>query len=193
MFCRWCLSLRSGGVLVYNPFSVMPLRPWCQGHTTLRKQADKYSSSSVFWNVWWMVDIMFSFLIKCSVEFISEVFGCGVFLRRAFISGSLSLTNWRPLNFFFFLGQFWYACFVRNLPFFQLVKIFLLATILTVSTKIFLWEMFIIVHSKISSYFPCDFFFDHELNSTFIFSPFLKNGLSGRRFPSREGAFLPTL
>ena len=91
--------------------------------------------------------------------------------------------------FFFFLGQFWCVCFVRNLPFFQLAINFLLATILTVSTKIFLWEMFIIIHSKISSYFPCDFFFDHELNNTFIFSSFLKNSLNRYRFLSWEDFF----
>lgn len=120
VFCRWCLSLCSGGVLVYNPFPVMPLRPWCQGHTTLRKQADKYSSSCVFWNVWWMVDIMFSFLIKCLVEFTSEVFGCGVFLRRAFISDSLSLTNWRPLKFIFLPGSVLVCLFCKEFAIFPI-------------------------------------------------------------------------
>ena len=58
---------------------------------------------------------------------------------------------------------------------------FLLATVLTVSTKTFLLGMFVIIHSKISSYFPCDFFSDHELNNTFIFSSFLKNSLNRYR------------
>ena len=46
--------------------------------------------------------------------------------------------------------------------------------------------MFIIIQSKISPYFPCDFFFDHELNNTFIFSSFLKNSLNRYRFLSWE-------
>ena len=53
--------------------------------------------------------------------------------------------------------------------------------VLTVSTKTFLLGMFVIIHSKISSYFPCDFFSDHELNNTFIFSSFLKNSLNRYR------------
>ena len=99
IFCQWYLSLCSRGILVYNSFFCNAfLRSWYQGYTALRKQANKYSSSSVFWNICCMVDIIFSFLIKCLVEFTSEVFACGVFLRRAFISGSLSLTNRRPLK-----------------------------------------------------------------------------------------------
>ena len=46
--------------------------------------------------------------------------------------------------------------------------------------------MFIIIQSKISPYFPCDFFFDHELNNTFIFSSFLENSLNRYRFLSWE-------
>ena len=38
------------------------LRSWYQGYAALRKQTNKYSSSSVFWNIRSMVGIIFHFL-----------------------------------------------------------------------------------------------------------------------------------
>ena len=61
IFCQWYLSLCSRGILVYNSFFCDAfLRLWYQGYTALRKQANKYSSSSVFWNIWCMLLLLLS-------------------------------------------------------------------------------------------------------------------------------------